>query len=143
MISRPKILTISSVCLSELTVLLHEIELFSKVYPDISFHFLGDFNFSSIDRNTYSSFSAYERTFPEIIIKHFFLQFVTEASHNRNNNILDLNISHELNISASVVKQLFSDHYLICFSFESTCPPCALQSSYSKSSFNVLLFAFL
>ena len=103
-----------------------------------SFHFLGDFNFSCNDRNTYSSSSAYERTFPEFFIKKCFLQFVTEAPHNRNNNILDLTNSHELSISASVGKLFFSDHYLICF--ESTCPPYALQSSYSKSSFNVQTF---
>ena len=83
-----------------------------------SFHFLGDFNFFSIEWNTYSASSAYDRTFPEFIIKKCSLQFVAEASHNRNNNIIDLTISHELNISASEGKQLFSDHYLIVPTFD-------------------------
>ena len=104
-----------------------------------NFYLLGDFNFPSIDWNTYSSSSTNERSFLEIIIENGFLQFVTEATH-KNKNILDLVISNEINLPVSVGNQIFSDHYPIFFNFNSVHPTCELQSSYSKSSFNIQTF---
>ena len=102
-------------------------------------YLLGDFNFPSIDWNTYSSSIASECQFIDFIVDHGLSQFVSEAS-DRSTNILDLVLSNQ-NVSLSNGKQLFSDHYPIFFNldfvnFRSQ----SHGSSFSKSSFNNQIF---
>ena len=77
---------------------------------------LGDFNFPSIDWNTYSSSNASESHFIDFIVDHGLSQFVNEASH-RSTNILDLVLSNQ-NVLVSNGKHMFSDHYPIFFNLE-------------------------
>ena len=101
---------------------------------------LGDFNFASIDQNTYSSSIASECQFFDFIVDHGLSQFVNEASH-RSTNILDLVFSNQ-NVSVSNRKQLFSDHYHIFFNLDFVnFMPQSHGSSFSKFSFNNQIFS--
>ena len=102
-------------------------------------YLLGDFNFPSIDWNTYFFSIASECQFIDFIVDHGLSQFVSEASH-RSTNILDLVFSNQ-NVSVSNGKQLFSDHYLIFFNLDFVnFRPKSHGSSFSKSSFNNQIF---
>ena len=79
-------------------------------------YLLGDFNFPSIDWNTYSSSNASESQFIDFIVDHGLSQFVNEASH-RSTNILDLVFSNQ-NLLVSNGKQTFSDQYPIFFNLD-------------------------
>ena len=106
---------------------------------NFNIYLLGDFNFPSIDWNTYSSSIASECQFMDFIVDHGLSQFVNEASH-RNTNILDLVFSNQ-NVSVYNGKQLFCDHHPIFFNLDFV--NFKLQShgsSSSKSSFNNQIF---
>ena len=98
-------------------------------------YLLGDFNFPSIDWNTYSSSIASKCQFIDFVVDHGLSQFVKEASH-RSFNILDLVFSKQ-KVLVSNGKQLFSDHYPIFFNtYFVHFRPQSHGSSFSNSSFN-------
>ena len=66
-------------------------------------------------------------------------QFVAGRSH-KSNSILDLVLSNVANLSVTVAKQLFADHFPIYFYLNSPEAPLSFRNVYSKSSFNALLF---
>ena len=74
-----------------------------------------------------------------MVIEKGLTQFVAGRSH-KSNSILDLVLSNVANISVTVAKQLFSDHFSIYFYLNSPEAPLYFRNVYSKPSFNALLF---
>ena len=107
--------------------------------PDYTVYFVGDFNFPTIDWTSYYSSSCIERRFLEMVIENDLIQLVCEPTH-KDNNILDLVLSNVDNLSVSVSKQLFSDHFPVYFYFSSIPVPICPHILFSKSSFNAILF---
>ena len=74
-----------------------------------------------------------------MVIEKDLYQLVCEPPH-KDNNILDLVLSNVDNLSVSVSKQLFSDHFPVYFYFSSIPVPICPHIMFSKSSFNAILF---
>ena len=74
-----------------------------------------------------------------MVIENDLFQLVCEPTH-KDNNILDLVLSNVDNLSVSVSKQLFSDHFPVYFYFSAIPVPICPQKLFSKSSFNAILF---
>ena len=106
---------------------------------DYDVYIIGDFSFPGIDWANYWSSSYHECRFLEMVIEKDLTQFVARRSNN-SNSILDLVLSNVANLSVTVVKQLFSDHFPIYFYLNSPEAPLCFRNVYSKSSFNALLF---
>ena len=106
---------------------------------DYTVYFVGNFSFPTIDWTSYYSSSCIERRFLEMVIENDLFQLVCELTH-KDNNILDLVLSNVVNLSVSVSKQLFSDHFPVYFYFTSIPVPICPHILFSKSSFNAILF---
>ena len=74
-----------------------------------------------------------------MVIEKDLTHFVARRS-NKSNSILDLVLFNVANLSVTVAKQLFSDHFPIYFYLNSPEAPLCFRNVYSKSSFNALLF---
>ena len=107
--------------------------------PAYTAYFVGDFNFLTLDWTSYYSSPCIERRFLEMVIENDLLQLVCEPTH-KDNIILDLVLSNVDNLSVSVSKQLFSDHFPVYFFFSSLPVPICPYILFSKSSFNAILF---
>ena len=106
---------------------------------NFNIHLLGDFNFPSIDWNTFFYSIASECQFIDFIVNHGLSQIFNEASH-RSTNILDLIFSNQ-NVLVSNGKRLFSNHYPIFFNLDFVnFRPQSHGSFFSKPSFNNQIF---
>ena len=74
-----------------------------------------------------------------MVIENDLFQLVCEPTH-KDNNILDFVLSKCDNLSVSLSKQLFLDHFPVHLYFNSIPVPICLQKLISKSSFNAILF---
>ena len=106
---------------------------------DYDVYILGDFNFPGIDWANYWSSSYHECRFLGKVIEKDLTQFVAGRSH-KSNSILDLVLSDVANLSVTLAKQLFKDHFPICFYLNCPEAPLSFRNVYSNSSFNALLF---
>ena len=117
-------------------------EKFRNQYGCLSYviYLLGDFNLPGINWQTYTGSSRNECSFLELINELGVTQVVDRPTH-KQNNILDLILTTANEIPFIIVDKLFfSDHYPIIFHCSINEHPAHIQSSYSRSSFDPLVF---
>ena len=102
-------------------------------------YLLGDFNLPGIKWQTYTVSSRNECSFLELINELGVTQVVDRPTH-KQNNILDLILTTANEIPFIIVDKLFSDHYPIIFQCSINEHPAHVQSCYSRSSFDPLVF---
>ena len=102
-------------------------------------YILGDFTFPGIDWSTLSSSKTNEHTFIETSDLLAVSQLIAVPTH-KLENTLDLILTNDDTSSFNVHKLLYSDHFPVIFQTSCCLPKPLCIESFSKSSFDQILF---